>query len=185
MALKATVCRAQIQLADMDRHHYQDLSLTLAKHPSETDERMMVRLLAFACHASDNLQFTQGLSGDNEPELWDCGLTGNIRLWIELGLPDDDRLRKACARAEQVILYVYGDDRAVQPWWGKVVGKLRRFDNLQVIVLPYPQTQALAELASRSMHLQCNIQEGQIMLGDPQTSVILEPKMILGPGVTP
>lgn len=181
MALKATICKAQIQLADMDRQHYQDLSLTLARHPSETDERMMVRLLAFACHASDELQFTRGLSSDDEPELWDCDLTGAIRLWIELGLPDDDRLRKACARAQQVVLYVYGDERSVQPWWGKVAGKLQRFDNLRILVLAPEQTQALAGLASRSMQLQCNIQEGQIMLGDQQHSVILEPELRMTP----
>ncbi|MDX1587968.1 MAG: YaeQ family protein [Oleiphilaceae bacterium] len=182
MALKATICKAHIQLADMDRGHYQDLSLTLARHPSETDERMMVRVLAFACHASDALQFTRGLSSDNEPELWECDLTGDIRLWIELGLPDEDRLRKACARAEQVVLYVYGDERSVQPWWQKLHGKLQRHDNLRIWQLPTEQTQALAALASRSISLQCNIQEGQIMLTDNQGSLVVEPRELLAPG---
>lgn len=180
MALKATVCKAHIQLADMDRQHYQDLSLTLARHPSETDERMMIRVLAFACHASDDLHFTRGLSSDNEPELWECDLTGNIRLWIDLGLPDEDRIRKACARADQVVLYVYGDERSVQPWWQRVQGKLQRFDNLRVWQLPTEQTLALAQLASRSITLQCNIQEGQIMLTDDTDSLVVEPRLMLG-----
>jgi len=180
MALKATVCKAHIQLADMDRHHYDDISMTVARHPSETDERMMVRLLAFALHASDTLTFTRGLSTDTEPELWEKNLTGGIDLWIELGLPDDDRLRKACQQAGQVVLYAYGDPRSQQPWWEKTASKLQRFNNLRVWSLPTEQTQALAELAGRSMSLQCNIQEGQIMISTEDRSVIIEPKLLQG-----
>ena len=89
MAIKATIFKADCQIVDMDRHYYQDHSLTLARHPSETDERMMLRLLAFAYHASDTLAFTRGLSSSDEPDLWQKDLTGTIERWIELGQPDE------------------------------------------------------------------------------------------------
>ncbi|WP_355659570.1 YaeQ family protein [Halomonas salifodinae] len=180
MALKSTICKAQIQLADMDRHHYDDLSLTLAQHPSETDQRLMVRLLAYALNAGEGLAFTRGLSTDDEPELWRKDLTGAIELWIELGLPDEDRLRKACQRSRRVILYAYGEEGAVRPWWDKLQHRLSRFDNLVVWRLPAEQTRELAELADRSIDLQCNIQEGQVMLSDAKRTVILDPEPLLG-----
>ena len=101
MALTATVFKADLQIADMDRGYYADHHLTLARHPSETDERMMVRLLAFALHASEALQFTKGVCADDEPQLWERSLSDEPLLWIEVGLPDERRLRKACNRARQ------------------------------------------------------------------------------------
>src|SRR6478609_7781043 len=107
MALNATIIKAELHVADMDRHYYQQHNLTLAQHPSETDERLMVRLLVFALYASEFLTFTKGLSSEDEPDLWQKSLTGDIELWIELGLPSDKRIRKACGRAQQVIIYSY------------------------------------------------------------------------------
>ena len=175
MALKATIFKADLSVADMDRHHYQDYPLTLARHPSETDERMMLRVLAFALHADEALQFTKGLSTDDEPDLWRRSLSDEIELWIELGLPDESRLRKACNRARQVVLYAYGG-RGVPIWWQKNRDKLARFDNLKVYSLPAEATQALAGLAQRSMTLQCTIQDGQASLGDERTLVTVEPE---------
>ena len=109
MAIKATICKANLQIADMDRGYYNDLTLTIAQHPSETDERMMVRLLAFALHASEGLKFTEGISAeDDEPDIWQKNMSGEIEIWIEVGLPDEKRIRKACNRAKQVYLYPYG-----------------------------------------------------------------------------
>lgn len=177
MALKATVFKAALQIADMDRHFYQDFNLTLARHPSETDERMMLRLLAFARHARDNLEFTRGLSTDDEPDLWAKSLTGDIELWIDLGLPEESRVRKACGRATEVWLYTYGG-RAVPLWWQKHRDKLARFDNLQVVNIPAETSAALAELAERTMQLQCNIQDGQIWIGDGERTVTVEPEVL-------
>ena len=115
MALKATIFKAQLQIADMDRHYYAEHALTLARHPSETDERMMVRLLAFALNADESLEFGKGLSNEDEPALWRKDLTGVIEHWIEVGLPDEKSLRKACGRATQVRLYTYG--RGAAKWW--------------------------------------------------------------------
>lgn len=175
MALKATVFKATLNIADMDRHYYADHHLTLARHPSETDERMMIRLLAFALNASDHLEFTKGLSTDDEPELWQKTLSDEIELWIELGLPDESRLRKACNRARQVILYTYGG-RAVPIWWDKIQGKLTRFDNLRVINLPQEATEALAQLAERNMNLQFTVQDGEVGVGNEQTLVTVTPE---------
>jgi len=175
MALKATVFKADLQVADMDRHYYHDHALTLARHPSETDERMMVRVLAFAFHASETLAFTRGLSSDDEPELWQKGLTGEIDLWIELGQPDEKRIRKACNRAAQVYVYCYGG-RASTIWWDQLHNKVSRFENLKVINLPEPAVQALASMAQRTMRLQCNIQDGQAWVSDQQISVQIEPE---------
>ncbi|MGF2735491.1 YaeQ family protein [Marinobacter sp. DUT-1] len=174
MALKATVFKATLNIADMDRHYYADHHLTLARHPSETDERMMVRLLAFVLNADEHLEFTRGLSTDDEPELWQKSLSDEIELWIELGLPDESRLRKACNRAQKVVLYTYGG-RAVSLWWEKNQNKLSRFNNLTVIDLPQEGTEALAGLAERTMSLQCTIQDGEVGIGNENTLANLTP----------
>ncbi|MGO1233791.1 MAG: YaeQ family protein [Marinobacter sp.] len=174
MALKATIFKVTLHIADMDRQYYADQPLTVARHPSETDERMMIRLLAFALNASDALEFTKGLSTDDEPELWAKTLTNDIDLWVELGLPDEDRLRKACNRSKQVILYTYGG-RAVPLWWEKHHSKLARFGNLQVIDLPAEQTAELAAMAQRSMELQINIQDGEVTVTDGEALTSLTP----------
>ena len=107
MALKATIFKAVLNIADLDRGVYLDANLTLARHPSETDLRLIVRLLAWALNAHDDLAFTKGLCADDEPELWLKNLHGGIEHWIEVGLPDERRLKKGCNRSEQVTLYTY------------------------------------------------------------------------------
>lgn len=178
MALKATIYKASLGIADMDRSYYADHALTLAQHPSETDERMMVRLLAFALNASDNLAFTRGLSTDDEPELWEKDLTGQIELWIELGLPEEDRIRKACNRASQVIVYAYGGRQAAI-WWDKHRNKLERYNNLTVINLPEEATAELPTLMERTMNLQITIQDGDVTLGDHTRMVAIHPERLL------
>ncbi|WP_148861366.1 YaeQ family protein [Marinobacter fonticola] len=177
MALKSTVFKAHLNIADMDRNYYADHTLTLARHPSETDERMMLRLLAFMVYADEALEFTKGLSTDDEPDLWQKSLSGEIELWIELGTPDDSRIRKACNQADQVVLFAYGG-RAVSAWWDKVRGKVARFNNLRIIEVDSQACEALAALAARSMTLQCNIQDGQLSLGDSERLVTVEPTAI-------
>jgi uncharacterized protein YaeQ len=173
MALKATIFKADVQIADMDRQYYGDHALTLARHPSETDERMMVRLLAFALHASDALAFGKGLGTDDEPDLWARDLTGSIDLWVEVGLPDERRLRRACGRAGQVRVYCYGGHGA-EIWWKQNGADLGRNDNLAVANVPKDASQAMARLAQRSMKLQVTVQEGQIWIADDRESVQLE-----------
>ena len=129
MALKSTICKAELGIADLDRGHYRDHALTVARHPSETDERMMIRVLAFALHADDDLAFGRGLSADDEPDLWRRDLTGAIEQWIDVGLPDERDVRKACGRAREVSVLAYGG-RAVDLWWASARAKLERQERL-------------------------------------------------------
>ncbi|MBI3608289.1 MAG: YaeQ family protein [Nitrospirae bacterium] len=170
MALNATICKATLHIADMDRHYYQDHALTIARHPSETDERMMVRILAFVRHAHDALAFGNGLSEEDEPDLWQKDLTGAIELWIDVGQPDERSIRKACGRAKQVVIYTYGGHSADR-WWEQNRAKLERVTNLTVMNLPVDTSRALAKLAQRAMELQCTIQDGQIWMGDRDNTV--------------
>ena len=174
MALKSTIFKAVLQVSDMDRHYYQEHALTLARHPSETDERMMVRLLAFALHADERLEFGRGLSADDEPALWRKDLTGAIELWIEVGLPDEREIRKACGKANRVVVLCYGG-RGADLWWEQNRDRLERLRNLTVVALPSAATQELAALASRSMGLQCSIQDGQAWLTDGAQTIHIAP----------
>lgn len=165
MALKATIFKADLQIADMDRHYYNSHALTIAQHPSETDERMMVRVLAFAMYADERLAFTKGISTDDEPDLWLKSLSDEIELWIELGQPDEKRLRKAAGRAKQVVIITY-NSRSAAVWRGQMQEALSKLSNVTVRALSNDTVEALAKLAQRSMSLQCTIQEGEVSLGD-------------------
>lgn len=162
MALNATILKADLQVSDMDRHYYQSHALTLAQHPSETNERLMARLLAFALHASESLVFTKGLSTEEEPDLWQKSLTGDIELWIELGQPSEKRIRKACGRAQQVIIYSYGRQQVIEPWWKQIASQLERFRNLSVLQIPPDTCKALEKFHARNLELQVNIQDGEV-----------------------
>ncbi len=174
MALKATVFKARIQLSDMDRHLYTEQSMTLARHPSETDLRMMLRVLAWGLYADERLEFTKGLCEDEEPDLWQKSYSDEIELWIELGSPDEARLKKACGRAKQVVVLAYGE-RAVPIWWEKNEGKFRRFDNLSVLTVSDEEGEALAALAARTMDLSINISDGQVGISSEQGYAQIEP----------
>ena len=180
MAPKATIYKAELQISDMDRHYYATHALTLAQHPSETDERLMVRLLAFALHADERLEFGRGLSTDDEPDLWRKSLTGDIEQWIELGQPDEQRIRKACGRARQVVVVSYSG-RSADIWWDKIGAGLARSKNLTVIDIPATAVQALAALADRNMQLQCLIQDGHAQLMNDKASVTVEPTTRMAP----
>lgn len=179
MALSATIFKIQLNVADMDRNVFGDYSLTLARHPSETDERMMVRLLAFALHAHERMQFSKGLCADDEPDVSRKSLSDDIEEWITVGLPDEKRLRKACGRAQRVFVYSYGG-RTANVWWQQHAEKFARLENLVVINLPKVATEALAALVQRSMQLQCTIQDGQLWLSDGTTTVEVQPELWQG-----
>ena len=172
MALKATIFKAELQVADMDRHYYADYSLTLARHPSETDERMMVRLLAFALFADPALGFGKGLCADDEPDLWQKDLTGTIERWIDVGQPDEKWIRKACGRAREVVIVAYG--RALDVWWNATRAKVARHDGLRVLELGREATAELARLAERSMRLQVSVQDGQAWVTNGREQVLVE-----------
>jgi uncharacterized protein YaeQ len=173
MAQKSTIFNAELSVADIGRGHYGDYALTIARHPSETDERMMVRLLAFALNASDTLAFGKGLSTEDEPDLWQKDLTGAIASWIDVGLPDEKDVRKACGRAGAVHVYAYGG-RSAALWWNRARERLDALPRLGVSEVPADASRALAAMAARSMRLHCTIQDGSILFGDSAKSVSIE-----------
>jgi uncharacterized protein YaeQ len=172
MALRATIFKAELQVSNIDSAYYANHSLTLARHPSETDERMMVRLLAFALNAGEALEFGNGIATFDESDLVQKDLTGEIELWIDVGLPDERDVRKACGRAGRVMIYLYG--RGAKLWWSQNAQGLGRHTNLTVIEIPQHTSLALAKLAARNMTLSCSIQDGQFWLADVSASVHAE-----------
>lgn len=181
MALRSVVYKVELQVADMDRGHYGDHPLTLARHPSETEERLMVRLLAWALNATPELAFGRGLSTGDEPDLWLRDATGAILHWIDVGLPDERLVRKACGRAERVTVYAYGGNRA-QAWWAQNGDAFARLANLEVVSLDPRACESLAGLAQRTMRLNCTVQEGQVWMGSEAHSVCVEPVVLKAAG---
>ncbi len=176
MALKPTIYKAQVELADSDSHHYESLSLTLARHPSETLERMAVRLLAFCLNAAEAPTFTRGLSTAEEPDLWSHSDSGEIEHWIEVGQPEEPRLRKACGRARRVSVYAFA--RSADTWWklnGEAITALPR---LRVWQLQWPDVESAAALLDRTVQLNASIVGGTLYLDNGNASASLEPTIL-------
>lgn len=172
MAQNATIYKVELSVSDMDRHYYETHKLTVAKHPSETDERLMVRIIAFALNAHENLEMTKGISTDDEPDIWQKSLSGELEVWVALGLPNEKVVRQSCSKAERVIVYPYGGKTA-EMWWDKIKASTVRFANLQVTCFTERDIGNLARVASRTMKLQVNIQDGDVMVGNGDTIVNL------------
>ena len=172
MALKSTIYKIDLNISDMDRQYYAQHSLTLARHPSETDERLMVRVIAFALYANEMLIFGKGLSDEEEPDLWQKDLTGAIELWIDVGLPTEKEIRKAAGRAKQVAVVLYGG-RVADMWWEQNSKGLLKLNNLTVINLA--STQALTEIAERGLSMSCTIQDEQLLIGHDDGSLEIAP----------
>ena len=173
MALGSTIYKAELSVADIGRGYYAEHALALARHPSETEERLMVRLLAFALHADDDLRFGRGISTADEPDLWQKDATGVIDLWIDVGLPDERSVRKACGRARRVVVLAYGG-RKLDMWWQQNGAELARNRNLDVITISPEESSQLAALAARSMRLSCTVQEGSAWIGSDHSGCNVE-----------
>lgn len=173
MALKATIYKASLQISDLERGYYATHALTLARHPSETDERMMVRMLGFALYADEGMAFGKGLCVDDEPDVWLRDLTGAVQLWLDVGQPDEKWVRKACGRSDRVVILCYG--RASDIWWQGARDKLLKLDKLTVWQLAPEATAALAQLTARTMNLSCTVQDGQVWFSNGEASVLIEP----------
>jgi len=177
MALKATISKALLNIANMDSHYYAEHNLTLAQHPSETDLRLMVRVLAFILNAEERLEFCKGISQDDEPDLWVKSLGGEIELWIDLGQPDEKRIKKACGRSQKVIIYTYQEGMAAA-WWKQIESSLTRFSNLSVVYLDMEGDIEL--LAKRAMMLQANISDNELtLMDDAQQSIVVRQKSMM------
>jgi uncharacterized protein YaeQ len=175
MAQNATIYKAELQISDMDRGYYASHQLTIAQHPSETLQRMMLRILAFALNATPELAFTKGISTDDEPALWQKSLSDEIELWIDLGTPDERRIRKGSNRAKQVIVYSYGE-RSAPEWWKTVKAKLSRFNNVTVYYIDDNILEALEQMVRRTMQIQTTMQDGELWLTDGVTDLTIIPQ---------
>jgi len=178
MAQKSTIYKAALNISDMDRGYYHDHNLTIALHPSETEERMMVRLVAFALFADEYLAFTRGISTDDEPDLWQKSLSDEIELWIDLGAPDEKRVRKACGRSKKTVIILYHDRHMV--WWQQHQHQLTRFENLDILQFEDNVAADLLSLCQRSMQLQVTIQDGDLWISNGEHTVLVRPKTLKG-----
>lgn len=160
MALKATIFKVELSISNMDKNYYADHSLTIARHPSESDKRMLLRLVAFAFNAHEQLEFTKGLSDVDTPDLWQKSYSDEIELWIELGQPSEQRIKKGCNQSQQMIVYSY-DNNAFDEWWKKEQNALNTRKNLTIATVSETTLEQLAELVTRQMHIQVTIQDGQ------------------------
>jgi uncharacterized protein YaeQ len=175
VALKATIFRARVSIADLDRAYFREHTLTVARHPSETDARLMLRLLAFCLHASDTLSFTRGLSTSGEPDVWDWAPDGTLLSWIEVGQPEARRLRSAAGRAARVFVYPYGG-HSTGLWWKRVRERVSDIGNLSVREIPVEGAAQLATLAQRNMQLQCTVQDGEVWMTTGDFSLHIAPR---------
>lgn len=187
MALKAIIHKAQIRLSDLDRNVYGEHSVTIARHPSETDERMLIRLLAFTLHApadSDQppLEFAKDIWEPEEPSLWQKDPTGRVLHWIDIGQPDEKRLLRVSARVDRLTVYTFNANTPV--WWKGLENRITRLRNLHVWQIPPAQSQALATLSQRTLQLQVTIQDGAIWVDDGSRSIEVAPQRLYGPAET-
>jgi uncharacterized protein YaeQ len=179
MALKSTVFKVSLSISDITRGYYEDHALTIARHPSETDVRMLVRIIAFALNAHEHLQFTKGLSSVDEPDLWQIDLTGEIQHWIDLGQPVEKRIRQSCSKANRVTIYTY-QKSAAHHWWKSVRDTLERFEHLSVMHLAIVDESVIERLVDRTMTLSCVIEDGLVMLTDGVSSLSVEVEKLQG-----
>jgi uncharacterized protein YaeQ len=183
MALKATIYKASVQFSDLDRNIYSDHNLTIARHPSETDERMMVRVLAYVLNAPTNndlgtLEFGKDMWEPDEPAMWQKDLTGLLMHWIEVGQPDEKRISRASSRGKKISVYSFNS--ATPTWWSGLSGKVTRLSNLIVWQIPAEQSQQLGALTQRSMNLQITLQDGALWIGEGERSVEITPTCLFG-----
>ena len=178
MAQKATIFKAEISISDMDRNYYQDHNLTIARHPSETDERMMLRLVAFIQNAHEFLSFSKGISDDEEPDLWQKNYSDVIEMWIELGQPSEQRIKKGCNQSQKMMIYSYADN-SFDAWWKKEQNKLSQRKNLSVVTLPSELASELSGLTERNMQIQVTIQDGQMWLNINNQNIEVSSDLVL------
>ncbi|MES0488344.1 MAG: YaeQ family protein [Leptospirales bacterium] len=177
MALKSTIHKVNLQITNTDCDYYELHKITIARHPSETDERLMIRLLAFALNASSTLTFAGDISEADQPAIWEKSRSGLIETWIEIGQPDEKIIRKACSNARNVILYCFNLRRS-QTWWNTIQTKLERFKNLEVWLIPDGDEEKLEKLVQKNMQIDCRIQDQEVWISDKDVEIHLTPQVL-------
>jgi uncharacterized protein YaeQ len=176
MALKPTIYKAQIELADSDRNCFEELSLTLARHPSETLERMAARLLAYCLNCTRGLEFTRGISTADEPDVWEHSDHGEIAHWIEVGQPEAARLRKACGRARRVSVYAFA--KSADTWWKLNGESITALPRLRVWQFDWHEIQAAAALLERTVQLNISVVGGTLYVDNGSASASVELRLL-------
>ncbi|MDX2470131.1 MAG: YaeQ family protein [SAR324 cluster bacterium] len=177
MALKANIAKVNLTLSNINDHYYEDYRLTLAQHPSETDLRMIIRLAAFGLFASEGLEFTKGISTDEEPDIWSHKATGEIEHWIDLGQPTEKRIRQSISKAEKITIVGYHKEKFSR-WFKGLDKKFLAQKKLEIYFLESVGTSKPEDLVQKTMDLSCTIQEDQMLLGNETTQVTF---LIAGP----
>ena len=177
MALGATVYKAQLSISDLDRNWYGEPVLTLARHPSETETRLMLRVLAWCMRAGEKLEFGRGLSTDGDPALWELDDTGAIIDWVELGVPDLRTVRKAAGKSEHVLVLAYDEARSA-PWWESLKGDFSKISKLAVVLIHDDEAKALGSMATRNMKLAVTIQDGVFWVSNDHSSLQIDPEWL-------
>jgi uncharacterized protein YaeQ len=178
VALKPTIYKIQVNLADSDRSCYEELPLTIAQHPSETLERLTSRLLAYCLNSGRGLEFTRGLSTADEPDIWQHSDSGEIEHWIELGQPEEPRLRKACGRSKAVSVYAFG--KSADTWWKLNSEAISALPRLTVWQFSWDEVVAVANLLNRTMQLNISAVGGTLYIDNGSDSSSLEPIRLHG-----
>tara|TARA_R110002072_G_scaffold534_6_gene4006 strand:- start:179115 stop:179657 length:543 start_codon:yes stop_codon:yes gene_type:complete len=173
MALGSTIYKVDINLSNFNTHYYQDFNLTMAKHPSEDEARMMYRLLAFLYCAHEDLKFTRGLSTTEEPELWQKDYTGQIIQWIDMGLPDLKRIRQACGKSQSVKVFTYHQNKA-QEWYQKNKSDFEKNKKLEVYHFNVNENGPIDKFVKKSMVLSCIIEESHMYLSNDNERIGIE-----------
>lgn len=167
MALGAVIYKAAIDVSDIDRGYYESRMLTVARHPSETEARMMLRILAYALYAGEKVDFGRGIANEDEAALWEINDAGDIGRWIEIGVPDVKTVRRAAGKSEDVVVLAY-DEGKVGPWWESRKGDLSKIGKLTVRTISDENLERLASMAKRNMKLAATIQDGIVWIADDE-----------------
>lgn len=181
MALGATVCKAFVDISDIDRGFYDSRTLTIAQHPSETPARMMLRLMAWILFAGDKTEFGRGLSTEGEPDVFETNDAGDISRWIEVGCPDIKTLRRAAGKSEDVVVIAY-DEARIEPWWHARKGDLSKIDKLSVRWISDEDLEKIAAMAARNMKFAATLQDGVIWIADESRNIEIEIKTLMRRG---
>lgn len=181
MALGATIYKATLEISDLDRGYYGSHNLTIARHPSETEKRMMIRVLAFALYGGENVEFGRGLSAEGEAALWETNDAGDIGRWIEVGNPDNKALRRAAGKSEDVVVLAY-DEAKTAAWWASNKGDFGKIGKLTVRMVTDEDAEKLQSIAKRNMRLAATIQDGIVWLADDKVNLELSVKTLLQRG---
>lgn len=163
MAKGSRIYKVKLFISDIDRNCYEQLELTVAQHPSESDERLLARLLAFGLEYESGLAFGGGVSSTDQAPIWLRNDYEEVQHWIEIGQPDPDRLAKLNKRQPRLTLYTYGAN--AHRWWHQHSPNLSKLQRLKAVQLDYDALQTLVSAMTSGFELQLNRQDEVLYLG--------------------